>query len=260
MAKRLGHKDHNPVDRGGGKRIAMVISNAATSSTTGWPVGFWWSELAHPFHVFTEHDYEVEVFSPNGGKCVADAISDPRDPSGWSAGDLITTGFIFTPEYAGLVETTRSAAEIDVSSFDAIVIAGGQGPMFTFEDAAALREKFVEFYETGKIACALCHGVAILRYARLRTGEPLVKGKVVTGFSNLEEDAANEGTWAMGALPRDKPVMPWRIEDEMKRLGGVYTQGGLWRGFATRDGNLVTGQQNFSGSETAELVVRALGE
>jgi putative intracellular protease/amidase len=80
------------------------------------------------------------------------------------------------------------------------------------------------------------------------------------GHKDHNPVAANEATWAMGALARDKPVMPWRIEDEMKRLGGVYTQGGLWRGFATRDGNLVTGQQNFSGSETAELVVRALGE
>jgi putative intracellular protease/amidase len=259
MVKKLGHKDRNPVHRGGGKRIAMVISNPATSSTTGWPVGFWWSELAHPFHVFTEHDYDVEVFSPNGGKCLADAMSDPRDTSGWSGGDLITTGFISTPEYAGLVESTRPAAEIDVGAFDAIVLAGGQGPMFTFERAKPLHEKFVQFYEAGKIACALCHGVAILRYARSSNGEPLVQGKVVTGFSNMEEDAANEATWAMGALPPSQAVMPWRIEDEVKRLGGVYTQGGLWRGFATRDGNLVTGQQNFSGSETAELVVQALG-
>jgi putative intracellular protease/amidase len=237
----------------------MVLSNAATSSTTGWPVGFWWSELAHPFHVFTEHDYDVEVFSPDGGKCEADAISDPRDASGWSAGDLITTGFIATPECAALVEATRPVAEIDVNAYDAIVVAGGQGPMFTFEAARGLHETFVRFYEAGKIACALCHGVAILRYARLSSGEALVKGKVVTGFSNLEEDAANEATWAMGALPRGTALMPWRIEDEVKRLGGVFTQGGLWRGFATRDKNLVTGQQNFSGSETAELVVRALG-
>jgi putative intracellular protease/amidase len=259
MVKRLGHKDHNPVRRGAEKRIAMVISNPATSTTTGWPVGFWWSELAHPFHVFTERDYDVDVFSPKGGRCEADAISDPRDPSGWSAGDLITTGFVFTPEYAALVENTRPVAEIDVDAFDAIVLTGGQGPMFTFEGATALIDKFVEFYESGKIACALCHGVAILRYARRGTGEPLVKDKVVTGFSNMEEDAANEATWAIGALPQGKPVMPWRIEDEMKRLGGVYTQGGLWRGFAVRDGNLVTGQQNFSGTETAELVVQALG-
>ena len=259
MTTKLGHKDINSVRATGAKRVAIVISNPATSATTGWPVGFWWSELAHPFHVFTERGYDVEVFSPDGGKCVADAMSDPRDASRWSAGDLITTGFVFTPEYAGLVEATKPVAEMQVKDFDAIVVAGGQGPMFSFDRATSLHQKFVEFFEAGKIACALCHGVAILRYATLRDGTPLVKGKVVTGFSNLEEDSADEMTWAAGFLPKGKHIMPWRIEDEVKRLGGIYTQGGLWRGFAVRDGNLITGQQNFSGTETAELVAQSLG-
>lgn len=260
VVEKLGHKDNNPVARGRPKRIAMVISNGAVSSTTGWPVGFWWSELAHTFHVFTEQDYEVELFSPDGGACSFDAMSDPRDASRWSAGDLITTGFIFTPEYAALVEATRPVADIDVDAFDAIVVAGGQGPMFTFAAATALHAKFAAFFEAGKIACALCHGTAILCYARHSDGTPLVRGRVVTGFTNLEEDSANEATWATGALARGTPVMPWRIEDELLKLGAIFTQGGTWRGFAIRDGNLITGQQNFSGTETAKLVVQALGE
>src|SRR5262249_4845314 len=164
--------------------------------------------------------------------------------------DLITTGFIYTPEYAQLVEATQPVARLDPDRFDAIVVAGGQGPMFTFEDAADLHRTFTRFYEAGKIASALCHGVAILRYARLANTEPLVKGKIVTGFSNMEEDSADELTWSMGALPNGGHVMPWRIEDEMKRLGAIYTQGGRWRSFAIRYGNLITGQQNFSGGET----------
>ncbi len=131
--------------------------------------------------------------------------------------------------------------------------------MSTFEHATALHQKFVEFYEAGKIACALCHGVAVLRYARLATGEPLVKGKTVTGFANVEEDFADNAVWSMGLLGRDKHVMPWRIEEELKRLGANYIQAGLWRGFAVRDGNLITGQQNFSGTETAELLAQTLG-
>ena len=112
----------------------------------------------------------------------------------------------------------------------------------------------------GKVAAALCHGVAILRYATLSNGEPLVKGKTVTGFANVEEDFADNAVWSMGLLPRDKHVMPWRIEDELKKIGANYIQAGLWRGFAVRDGNLITGQQNFSGGETAEKVIEALGE
>jgi putative intracellular protease/amidase len=64
------------------KRVALVISNAAVSTTTGWPVGFWWSELSHPYFMLTERGYEVQVFSPGGGQCSADAMSDPGDPSG----------------------------------------------------------------------------------------------------------------------------------------------------------------------------------
>jgi putative intracellular protease/amidase len=252
-------KDTNPRNAKDRKRIAIVIANPAVSVTTGWPVGFWWSELTHPYHVFTEAGYEVEIFSPNGGACEADGMSDPRDASGYSSSDLISMGFIATPSLAALVQNTRRVSEIDVAAFDAIVVAGGQAPMFTFEAATDLHRKFVEFYEAGKVASALCHGVAILRYARLSSGEHLARGKTVTGFANVEEDFADQAVWSMNLLPRDKHVMPWRIEDEMKRIGANYVQAGLWRGFAIRDGNLITGQQNFSGSETAELIIQTLG-
>lgn len=247
----------NPSKR---KRVAIVIANPAVSTTTGWPVGFWWSELTHPYFRFEEQGYQTEVFSPDGGKCEADGMSDPRDASGYSSSDLISMGFISTPSLAALVENTRKVADIDVQKFDAIVVAGGQAPMFTYEGATGLQRKFVEFYEAGKIACALCHGVSLLRFARLSNFELLAKGKTVTGFANVEEDFADNAVWDMNLLSRDKHVMPWRIEDELKKLGANYIQAGLWRGFAVRDGNLITGQQNFSGSETAEEVVKALGE
>ena len=125
--------------------------------------------------------------------------------------------------------------------------------------ATDLHRKFVEFFEAGKIACALCHGVAILRYAKLSNGQHLARGKTVTGFANVEEDFADNAAWEMNLLPRDKHIMPWRIEDEMKRIGANYIQAGLWRGFAVRDGNLITGQQNFSGTETANLLAETLG-
>jgi putative intracellular protease/amidase len=248
-------KDPNVVNATKRKRIAIVISNPATSSTTGWPVGFWWSELAHPYFWFAEQGYEVRVFSPRGGACEADKMSDPR-PQRLSAEDLISRGFIAHPELSQLVNDTASVDDLDPNAFDAIVVTGGQGPMFTFEGATNLQRTFVEFYERGKIACALCHGVSLLRYTRLSNGTPLVAGKTVTGFANIEEDFADNAVWSLNMLPRDKHVMPWRIEDDMKRLGANYVQAGLWRGFAVRDGNLIIGQQNFSGSETARKVIQ----
>jgi putative intracellular protease/amidase len=252
-------KDPNVANSKNKKRVAIVIANPATSTTTGWPVGFWWSELSHPYLVLTEKGYSVEVFSPKGGQCEADAMSDPRDASGYSSSDLISMGFIATPKLAALVENTKKVGQIEVAKFDAIIVAGGQAPMFTFEEATELHRKFVDFYIAGRIACALCHGVAILRYAKLPNGDYLAKGKTVTGFANVEEDFADNAVWDMKLLERDKHVMPWRIEDELKQLGANYIQAGLWRGFAVRDGNLITGQQNFSGVETAELLAQTLG-
>jgi putative intracellular protease/amidase len=255
----LSLRDPNVSRRGAPRRVAIVIANPTVSTTTGWPVGFWWSELTHPYLAFEEAGYEVEIFSPDGGRCEADAMSDPNDASGYSRTDLISRGFIHTPELMALVQDTRKVATIDVARFDAIVVAGGQSPMFTFEQATDLHGKFAAFFEAGKIAAALCHGSAILAYTRDSRGEYIAKGRTVTGFANVEEDFADNAVWSYGMLPRDRHVMPWRIEDRLRAIGANYVQAGLWRGFAVRDGNLVTGQQNFSGAETARLVIEALG-
>ena len=137
-------RDPNVVNSKRKKRVAIVIANPAVSTTTGWPVGFWWSELTHPYFKFEEKGYKVEVFSPEGGKCEADAMSDPRDASGYSSSDLISMGFIATPKLAALVETTRKVSEIKVEDFDALIIAGGQAPMFTYDKAVDLQKKLVE--------------------------------------------------------------------------------------------------------------------
>lgn len=251
--------DPNVTDRRNPKRIAIVLSNPATSTTTGWPVGFWWSELTHPYLAFTEAGYEVELFSPAGGACVGDALSDPHDASGYSETDLISAGFLALPKLRALIDTTRKVAEIDVATFDAILVAGGQGPMFTFEDATDLHRTFAAFHAAGKIAAALCHGVALLRYVRLADGSPLVAGRTVTGFSNAEEDIGDTAVRTTQAVPPDGHLMPWRIEDELRRLGANFVRTSPWRGYAVRDGNLITGQQNFSGAATAALVIEALG-
>jgi putative intracellular protease/amidase len=255
----MSHKNLNPVNPQKPKRAAIVISNSAVSTTTGWPVGFWWAELTHPYFHFTEAGWEGDVYSPDGGDCQWDPMSDPEDASQWQAEDVISRGYKHDPEFLKLVQNTKPVDTLNVEEYDVMVVAGGQGPMFTFERAENLHAKFSEFYETGKVTAALCHGTAILRYAKLSNGEPLVRGKTVTGFANIEEDFADQAVWDAGALSPDKHVMPWRIEDEVRKLGANYIQAGLWKGFAIRDGNLVTGQQNFSGAEVAQTILEAVG-
>jgi putative intracellular protease/amidase len=134
----MSHKAANIVSPDKPKRIAIVIANPSLSTTTGWPVGFWRSELTHPYIQFTEVGYEVEIFSPNGGRCEADAMSNPEDASGWQADDVISRGYLHDPEFIKLVENTRSVDELDVDALDAIVIVGGEGPMLTFDTATNL--------------------------------------------------------------------------------------------------------------------------
>jgi len=100
-------------------------------------------------------------------------MSDPEDTSQWQAEDVISRGYKHDPDFMNLVENTKNVDEISPDSFDAIVVAGGQGPMFTMEKATNLHTKFVEFFEAGKVAAALCHGVAVLRYTTLPNGDPL---------------------------------------------------------------------------------------
>ncbi len=185
-----------PVNPHRPKRIAIVLTNPSVSTTAGWPVGFWWSELSHPYFVLTEKGFEIELFSPNGGKCDADDMSDPRKANGFATSDLVSMGFVHSPHLMKLVDNTGKVSQIEVKNFDAVLVAGGQGPMFTFDKAFDLHQKFVEFYEAGKLACAVCPGVCLLRYAKLSDGEYLTKGKTVTGFANIEEDFVDEQLWS----------------------------------------------------------------
>lgn len=233
------------------KRVLIVIANPSVSTTLGWPVGFWGSELTHAWYELTEVGYEAVIASPDGGRCELDALSDPRDPSEYSAWDLITMGFVNTPRLAALVDDTPAIADLDLAAIDALVVAGGQSPMFTFRDHDHLKSAIRTFYEAEKPTAALCHGVAALLDVTLSDGSYLIEGKTLTGFSNGEEAVADE---IVG-----QRVMPWRIEDAARERGANYVQGGLWKAFAVRDGRLITGQQQYSGAATARLVIEALG-
>ena len=234
------------------KRVLLIAANPGTSPTTGWPVGFWWAELTHPFWVFTEAGYEVEIVSPKGGDLATDGYSDPEDPSGYSAHDLISLGFKKSEPHAAKLRGTRSIAEVELDEFDAIFIAGGQSPMVTMIDDSDLHAFVAHAYEAGKIVAVVCHGTCILLKTRLSNGDLLVKGKTWTGFANSEEAYA-DGFAGM-------KIQPFWIEDEARKLEDTnFVVAGMFKPFALRDGNLITGQQQFSGTAAAELVVETLG-
>ena len=133
------------------RRVLMVIANPATSTTLGIPVGFWGAELVHVWHAFRGVGYDVTVASPEGRRCERDAWSDQGDASKYSFGDILTMGFINTPEYWALVENIPRLADQHYTELDAIVVVGGQSPMFTLRDNEDLKSAVRAFYEAEKV-------------------------------------------------------------------------------------------------------------
>jgi putative intracellular protease/amidase len=235
------------------KRILILASNPAVSSQTGWPIGFWWAELTHPFWEFSEHGYEVDVASTSGGALEADSWSDPRDASKYSADDLVSLGFITSPEHMARVEESKPLAEVALDEYDALLVIGGQGPMYTFYENDLVHDTIRHFYEAGKPTAVICHGTCALLKTQLADGSLLVRGKTWTGFANSEEDYADEFV--------GQRIQPFRIEDEARKIEGTnFIVSSRFKPFAVRDGNLITGQQQYSGAAAARLIVQALGQ
>ncbi len=240
------------IDSHSKKKILMIAANAGTSPTTGWPIGFWWAELTHPYWTFKEAGYEIEIISPKGGDLLADRFSDPEDESAYSAHDLISLGFKKSAQHAALLKGTKSIAEVTPDRYDAIFVTGGQSPMVTMIDDTALHSFIATAFEAGKIVAIVCHGTCVLLRTKLSSGEHLVTGKTWTGFANSEEAFTDAFV--------GKRIQPFWIEAEARKMHDTnFIVSGMFKSFAVRDGNLITGQQQYSGSAAAELVVAALG-
>ena len=234
------------------KKVLFIAANGATSPQTGWPVGFWWAELTHPYWEFTEKGYEVTIASPDGGELVPDEFSDPEDESGYSAHDLISLGFKHSPSHAALVEDTVKLADVDPAEFDAVFVVGGQSPMVTFRDNPEVEAAVAAFYEAGKPTAVVCHATCVLLSATTSDGTLIVDGKTWTGFANSEETFADEFV--------GQKIQPFWIEDEARALPNTnFVVNSKFKPHALRDGNLITGQQQYSGTAAARLVIEALG-
>ncbi|MEM7778268.1 MAG: type 1 glutamine amidotransferase domain-containing protein [Pseudomonadota bacterium] len=233
------------------KKILMIVSNPAVSPVTGWPIGFWWAELSHAYEVFAEAGYDIQIASPDGGKLEADGYSDPEDESGYSVQDTISLAFKNDPNKMKLIADTPALSDIIPSDYDAMFVVGGQGPMVTMIDNDQVHRFVADFYESGKVTAAVCHGTCILLKTRLSNGDLLVKGKRWTGFANSEEEYAEN---AIG-----QKIQPFWIETEARKLPDTqFEVAGALEEHAIRDGNLVTGQQQVSAAAAAREVIAAL--
>src|SRR5262249_1321101 len=177
------------------KQVAIVASNPAVSKQTGWPIGFWWSELTHPYWEFTEHGYKVDIYSPDGGKLKADDWSDPRDESKYSEHDLLSLGFISSPQHAEVVEDSKPISQLKLGDYDAVLFVGGQGPMYTFYNDERVHNLAAQCYNAGKVTAVLCHATCLLLKAN-------VNGKL---HCTLSKGTNGPTIWRPNAPPGKRP-------------------------------------------------------
>jgi putative intracellular protease/amidase len=233
------------------KKILYIVSNPGT--LLGMPVGFFAEELTRPFYEFIQAGYKVDLASPKGGKVEYDGFSNPENEGNMYPDDLVTIGFNHHPTFGQMMENTLAIADVNIADYDAVAVAGGGGPMVTFEDDTALHKFIADFYEQGKIVGMLCHGTSLLLWTRLSDGTLLADGKTWTGYCDAEEAITNQ---AAGMT-----VIENTIESEArKNPNTTYEAAGPLEPFAIRDGRLITGQQQHSSALFAELVIEALSE
>jgi putative intracellular protease/amidase len=234
------------------KRVAIIASNPSVSKQTGWRIGFWRGELTHPHWEFTECGYDREIFSPDGGNLEGDGSSDPRDQSGYSSEDLLRLGFLLSPTHRRLTENSRPIRDLGLEQFDAVLLVGGHGPMYTFYGDERLHSLGAKFFAAGKITAVICHAISILLNTKLSNGKLLGEGKAWTGLAKSEEGYADS---CVG-----RKIQPFWMEEEARKVPNAnFIVSSRFRPHAVGDGNLVTAQQQYSGAAAARLVIQALG-
>lgn len=223
-------------------KILMVLTSHDTLGDTGRKTGFWLEELAAPYYVFKDAGAEVVLASPKGGQPPLDPKSDAPD-----AQTAATVRFNEDADALAALAATEKLKDVVDGSFDAVFYPGGHGPLWDLaEDADSIR-LVEQTLSAGKPLAAVCHGPAVFRHARGALGEPLVKDKRVTAFSDEEEEAVGL-----------TDVVPFSLEEALKKNGARYERGALWQPYVVTDGRLVTGQNPASSEAAAEDVLRLL--
>ena len=222
-------------------KILVVVTSHETLGNTGRKTGFWLEEFVAPYYTFLDAGAEVTVASPKGGEPPLDPKSDT--PEGQTE---LTGRFKKDPQAQAVLNSTVKLADVKAGDYDAIFYPGGHGPLWDLAEDATSNALIEAFYNAGKPVAAVCHGPAVLHHAKFN-GEPLVRGKRVTGFSNTEEEAVH--------LTK---IVPFLVEDELKRLGGLFEKVPDWQSLAVVDGRLITGQNPASSTAAAQELIKLL--
>jgi putative intracellular protease/amidase len=223
-------------------KVLIVLTSHDELGNTGKKTGFWSEELAAPYYALTDAGIAVTLASPKGGQ-------PPLDPKSQQPEFQTeqTKRFDADTDLQDKLSHTLILAEVKEEDYDAVFYPGGHGPLWDLandKDSIALIE---HFYSKDKPVATVCHAPAVLLHAKNANGQPLVKDKQVTGFSNTEEEAVQL-----------TDIVPFLVEDELKKQGGIYSKVEDWQSYVLQDGHLITGQNPGSSAATAEKLITLL--
>ncbi|WP_410220720.1 type 1 glutamine amidotransferase domain-containing protein [Pedobacter sp.] len=224
-------------------KLLIVVTSASTYADHKLKTGLWLSELTHIYHNAIENGYDITIASPNGG-------DTPIDPESLKplVLDHISKGYWNNTNFRDLLQHAKSLQELADQEFDGVYLAGGHGTMYDFPDNVLLQHIIKNHYEKNKIVAAICHGVGGLLNVKLSNGEYMIKAKILTGFSWLEE-----------SLARRKKKVPFNLEAALKARGADYKKAFIpMTSKVLTDGKLITGQNPFSSKEMAKVVIEEL--
>ena len=222
-------------------KILIVLTSHDQLGNTGRKTGFWLEEFAAPYFVFKDAGVELTLASPKGGQPPLDPKSDlPENQT------PAMTRFKKDKMAQQALANTATLSSMNSEDFDTVFYPGGHGPMWDLAEDPVSIALLESFYNSGKPIALVCHSPGVLRHVKYK-GEPLVKGKHVTGFTDGEEEEVQ--------LTK---VVPFLVEDELLRLGAIFEKKANWQPFAITDGRLVTGQNPASSTSAAQALLKLM--
>jgi putative intracellular protease/amidase len=225
-------------------KILMVLTSHDELGNTGRKTGFWLEELAAPYYEFEDAGADVVLASPKGGQ----PPLDPKSNEAQFQTELTRRFEADAAAKAQLASTVRLDS-VESKDFDAVFYPGGHGPLWDLAEDRHSIALIESFLAAGKPVALVCHAPGVLRHVETPDGQPLVRGRKVTGFTNTEEEAVG--------LTK---VVPFLVEDELKAKGGIFSKADDWAVHVVTDGLLITGQNPASSGPAAKVLLERLNE
>ena len=222
--------------------VLVVLTSHDQLGDTGKKTGFWVEEFAAPYYKIKDAGYTMTIATPKGGAAPIDPSSEAPD-----AQTAATERYYQDEDAQKRIANTEKLSAQKAENFDAVFYPGGHGPLWDLTNDADSQRLILEFYNSGKPVAAVCHAPGVFKNVQFENGNSFVKGKNVTGFANTEEAAVQL-----------TEVVPFLVEDELKKLGGNYTKTDDWGVHIVEDGLLITGQNPASSDGVAEKLISLL--